>query len=71
MKSVTAPIGFVLYLNAGREWDAHHKKWLGDQSPAFTPEQISEWESAGATIIGGCCGVGPADIAVLGSFIAQ
>jgi homocysteine S-methyltransferase len=62
MKSVTAPIGFVLYLNAGREWDALNKKWLGDQSTAFTPEQISEWESAGATIIGGCCGVGPRDI---------
>ena len=71
MKLVKIPTQFVLYPNAGREWDALNKKWLGDQSTAFTPEQISEWESAGATIIGGCCGVGPADIAVLGSFIAQ
>jgi homocysteine S-methyltransferase len=62
MKSVTAPIDFVLYPNAGREWDALNKKWLGDQSSAFTEEQISEWRAAGASIIGGCCGVGPGDI---------
>jgi Homocysteine S-methyltransferase len=54
--------GFILYPNSGREWNAANKKWLGDQSSAFTSEQISEWRTAGAAIIGGCCGVGPGDI---------
>ena len=71
MKSVTASTRFILYPNSGREWDAVEKKWIGDQSTAFTPEQIREWELAGASIIGGCCGVGPSDIAQLNTFIAH
>jgi len=62
MNSTSGVEGFILYPNSGREWDAANKKWLGDQSSAFTSEQISEWRTAGAAIIGGCCGVGPRDI---------
>jgi homocysteine S-methyltransferase len=62
MNSTSGVEGFILYPNSGREWDAASKKWLGDQSSAFTSEQISEWRTAGAAIIGGCCGVGPGDI---------
>lgn len=71
MKSVAEGTPFVLYPNSGREWDALNKRWLGEQSTAFTPAQIHEWESLGARIIGGCCGVGPSDIAVLNNFIQQ
>ncbi len=71
MKSVAEGTPFVLYPNSGREWDALNKRWLGEQSTAFTPAQIQEWESLGARIIGGCCGVGPSDIAVLNNFIQQ
>ena len=62
MSSVKTETCFVIYPNAGREWNALTKTWLGDQSSAFTTSQVDQWISLGAVIIGGCCGVGPADI---------
>ena len=63
--SVNEPTSFVVYPNSGREWDAVNKQWIGDQIEVFTKAQIEEWKSLGARIIGGCCGVGPRDIAAL------
>ena len=52
------------YANAGRPdatkgWEAHP----GD--PALYGELAFEWRSAGARIIGGCCGTGPAHVAAV------
>ena len=69
MKSVAVKIPFILYPNSGREWDAVNKKWLGDQQTVFTSDEINQWGSLGAVIIGGCCGVGPADISELHTVI--
>lgn len=71
MKSAAAGSPFVIYPNSGRTWDATNKKWIGDQSTAFTSDQISEWLGLGAVIIGGCCGVGPADIRELSMILPQ
>ena len=65
LQSADNKVGFVVYPNSGREWDAVNKKWIGDQSEVFTSAQIAEWKDLGAFIIGGCCGVGPRDIAEL------
>jgi homocysteine S-methyltransferase len=70
MKSVKASTPFILYPNSGREWDATNKKWVGDQKTVFALDQVQEWQALGATIIGGCCGVGPTDIADLGQLIS-
>ena len=69
MSSVKTGSAFVIYPNAGREWSAITKTWLGDQSSAFTASQVDQWISLGAVIIGGCCGVGPADIAQIKNLI--
>ncbi|QIS24044.1 homocysteine S-methyltransferase [Nocardia terpenica] len=53
----------VVYPNSGEGWDPVDHTWTG---PAlFSETQAHEWVSLGATIIGGCCRVGPADIARL------
>ena len=65
LRTASPGTSFIVYPNSGREWDAVNKKWVGDQSEAFTSEQISEWCSLGAEIIGGCCGVGASDISQL------
>ncbi|MGQ4619614.1 homocysteine S-methyltransferase [Nocardia sp. R7R-8] len=53
----------VAYPNSGERWDAVHHRWIG---PArFTAGQARDWFARGARIIGGCCRVGPADIARL------
>ena len=67
IKSADPGTRFILYPNSGREWDAVNKRWIGDQSTAFTSTQITEWSALGAAIIGGCCGVSPSDIANLDS----
>ncbi len=70
MESAQTGQSFVIYPNSGRTWDAINKKWMGDQSSAFTSAQIVEWRELGAAMIGGCCGVGPADIQDLASAIS-
>jgi len=69
MKSASPTTKFILYPNSGRQWDADKKVWVGEQEAVFTREQISQWIELGAKIIGGCCGVGPSDIAELGKLL--
>jgi homocysteine S-methyltransferase len=51
----------IVYPNSGERWDGSH--WTGP--PRFAPESAVEWVAAGARIVGGCCRVGPADIAAV------
>ncbi|MGV0732441.1 homocysteine S-methyltransferase [Mycolicibacter sinensis] len=49
----------IVYPNSGESWRSG--RWAG---PArFSPALVPLWVAAGARIIGGCCRVGPADIA--------
>jgi homocysteine S-methyltransferase len=53
----------VAYPNRGEEWDPARHRWtgLGD----FDPTLGTAWVKAGAQYVGGCCRVGPTDIAAL------
>lgn len=51
----------VVYPNSGETWDAAGRRWTG--SPALPDPQ--SWVDAGARLVGGCCRVGPAEIAAL------
>jgi len=70
MKSAQLGQNFVIYPNSGRTWDATNKKWIGIQESAFALDQIAQWSELGARIIGGCCGVGPADIKEITRFFS-
>lgn len=55
----------VAYPNSGEAWDAGARTWRG---PAVQPlARAREWAAAGARLIGGCCRVGPQEIARLAS----
>lgn len=58
----------VVYPNSGERWDAESRRWFGDGAPIH--EMTPEWVSAGASAVGGCCRVGPADIAAIASILA-
>jgi len=62
------PIG--CYANAGEPEDA-----MGWTSQPGAPERYAEvalsWQAAGATLIGGCCGTGPAHVAALAAAFGQ
>ena len=55
----------VVYPNSGEQWDAKNRRWMG--TPGFPSSLVREWRDAGASLIGGCCRVGPAEISAIGS----
>lgn len=60
-----APVGkpVIVYPNSGERWDALRRKWIGPSR--FGADLAAQWITAGARIVGGCCRVGPADIAAI------
>lgn len=59
-RSVTSkPI--VVYPNSGEQWDAKNRRWIGE--PGVPDRLVREWIDAGARLVGGCCRVGPEQIA--------
>ena len=53
----------IVYPNSGEAWDAQRRTWAGAQR--YSAGQPQQWVAAGASIVGGCCRVRPADIAGL------
>ncbi|MFD3612760.1 homocysteine S-methyltransferase [Streptomyces atroolivaceus] len=53
----------VVYPNSGEEWDADGREWTGRDT--FEPDRVRDWQRAGARLVGGCCRVGPSEIAAL------
>lgn len=57
---------FVVYPNAGRTWNEKLKRLEG-ATVKLSDQHIRQWAECGATIIGGCCGIGPQEIAQVSS----
>jgi len=60
----------VAYPNNGRVWDGANRCWLGVGAEGFAVAEVDRWRAAGARLIGGCCGVGPAGIRHLAAGLA-
>lgn len=59
----------VVYPNSGQVWDAAARAWTGPS--AFEPADVTAWVASGARLVGGCCRVGPADIASLRAMLGS
>jgi homocysteine S-methyltransferase len=57
----------IVYPNSGERWDG--RAWVGPSR--FSARLATQWVAAGARIVGGCCRVGPADIAELSSLLRR
>jgi homocysteine S-methyltransferase len=57
----------VVYPNSGELWDAKNRAWEGEAG--FPRHLVERWLEAGATLIGGCCRVGPAQISEIASVV--
>ena len=57
----------VAYPNRGESWDPIRRTWIGQG--AFDPALVPPWVDAGARYVGGCCRVGPSDIAVVANTV--
>lgn len=71
LQSLTRPVAIGVYANAFDPSDAKHGANEGlsemrkDTGPQSYLTFAREWVTSGASIIGGCCGIGPEHIAVL------
>jgi homocysteine S-methyltransferase len=55
----------VVYPNSGEQWDAQMHDWRGSHDRGSLAALAPQWVSAGARIVGGCCRIGPKEIADL------
>lgn len=62
IRAVTPELPIVVYPNAGRVWDGRASRWRGAGSDALPADVVHSWFAAGASLVGGCCGLGPAAI---------
>ncbi|WP_433297789.1 homocysteine S-methyltransferase [Pseudonocardia sp. CA-142604] len=53
----------IVYPNSGEGWDVRRGEWTGQAR--FSGQDARQWIAQGARVVGGCCRVGPADIAAL------
>jgi homocysteine S-methyltransferase len=58
----------VAYPNSGQGWDAVRRTWTGES--AYDAGAVDAWLGAGVRLVGGCCRVGPADIAEVAAAVA-
>jgi homocysteine S-methyltransferase len=59
----------VAYPNSGERWDAASRHWR--DSRGFDVRLAPGWVEAGAGLVGGCCRVGPSDIAALAAVLGR
>lgn len=55
----------VVYPNSGERWDGRTHDWHGSADPASLATLAPDWIGAGARMVGGCCRIGPREIAAL------
>lgn len=61
----------VCYPNRGAFWDPVRKAWVDPpRQDARPPLRPAEWRSTGASLIGGCCGTTPEDIAAMAAALS-
>jgi homocysteine S-methyltransferase len=55
----------LAYPNSGERYEATDNSWSGDASDVEFATAAESWVAAGASLVGGCCRVGPGHIAAL------
>ncbi len=59
----------LAYPNSGEGWDAVGRRWTGSAADRVDGGAAASWVAAGATLVGGCCRVGPAEVASIASAV--
>jgi homocysteine S-methyltransferase len=61
----------VVYPNSGERWHAGDESWQGSANSEGLAALAPQWIAAGARLVGGCCRVGPREIASLAEALAR
>ncbi|NQV32312.1 MAG: homocysteine S-methyltransferase, partial [Phycisphaeraceae bacterium] len=65
IKPVVPGKAIIVYPNSGETFDPDNKTWHGTSSPVECGSAAKQWIKTGATIVGGCCRMGPEHIRVM------
>ena len=65
IRACAPTLGVVVYPNDGRVWDGAGRVWARGGAGGFPAAVVRSWVAAGASLIGGCCGVTPAGVGAL------
>ncbi len=65
LKKAAPKKSIVVYPNSGEVYCVENNTWLGTATPLQCEHAANEWIAAGATIVGGCCRIGPEQIAAM------
>jgi homocysteine S-methyltransferase len=66
----TTSLPVVVYPNSGEGWDAVGRRWTAGASGRVDGEVAMRWRTSGATLVGGCCRVGPSQVQAMGEALA-
>ena len=58
----------MAYPNSGERWNADERRWSGEAGRIS--QLAGEWVAGGAGLVGGCCRVGPDQIAEVARAVA-
>ncbi len=61
----------VVYPNSGERWQAKSQSWRGSRDHDGLAALAPRWVSAGARMVGGCCRIGPMEIAALDAALSE
>lgn len=59
IRSVAPEMALIAYPNSGEVYHVEDNSWSGTVTPGDCAAAALEWVNAGATIVGGCCRMGP------------
>jgi homocysteine S-methyltransferase len=71
IKGVLPQKHVVAYPNSGEVYNPVDNSWSGTVTPVDVAAAAVEWVNAGATIVGGCCRMGPEHIEAIGRVIRK
>jgi homocysteine S-methyltransferase len=71
LKKAAPEKSIVVYPNSGEAYCVENNTWLGTATPLQCEHAASEWIAAGASIVGGCCRIGPEQIAAMAQSVSN
>lgn len=71
IRDVLPDKAILAYPNSGETYDVTNNSWSGTVSPLDCAAAAEDWVSAGATLVGGCCRMGPEHIRAMAKRIKE
>ncbi len=62
-------VAIAVYPNSGEVYRSEDNSWYGTRSALQCEQAAADWIKAGATLVGGCCRIGPEQIRAMSNAV--